>query len=175
MSIDYKKLYLKCFEEKKVLKKENKELKDKLDCVEADLEEQSNILCEVKEENEKLTEELEGKGTGIYIGDMVCSYCPTAITEDDLYMSLECGELRCERCMDKKKKEKLKQELGKKETLHYYACMWHVTGCDDTPTKEEIEDYLYRNVLKEDKEEVKQELWEQFGHEEEEESEEELQ
>jgi len=101
--MDWKKMYHECLAEKKVLKKENKELKDKLDCVEADLEEQSNILCEVKEENEKLTEELEGKGTGIYIGDMECSYCPTAITEDDLYMSLECGELRCESCMDKMK------------------------------------------------------------------------
>jgi len=66
--------------------------------------------------------------------------------------------------------KKLKQELGEKETsLHYYACMWHVTGGEDTPTKDEIEDYLWRNVRKEDKEEVKRELWEQFGYEEEEE------
>ena len=66
------------------------------------MEEKLNII----KENEKLKEELEGKGTGIYIGDMECSYCPTAITEDDLYMSIECGELTCESCMDKKKKER---------------------------------------------------------------------
>ena len=72
----------------------------------------------------------------------------------------------------KEENDKLKQELGKKETsLHYYACMWHVTGCDDTPTKEEIEDYLNRNmpVVGGDEEDVKRELWEQFGYEEEDE------
>ena len=36
-------------EEIEKLKKENKELKHKLDCVEADLEEHANIVCELKE------------------------------------------------------------------------------------------------------------------------------
>jgi len=66
-------------------------------------------------------------------------------------------------------RDKLKEELRQKEsTLHYYGCMWMTTGGDYTPTKEEIEDYLYRNVRKEDKEDVKRGLWEQFGYEEEE-------
>ena len=40
-------------------KSDYEELKDQLDIAEADLEEQANIVCEVKEENEKLKKENE--------------------------------------------------------------------------------------------------------------------
>ena len=121
------------------LQEENRDLRCKYDAER--LARAPRLWDELKEENKKLKEQNE------YLWTPVCA--------DDY--------IRLQRQFDE-----LKQELRQKEsTLHYYGCMWHVTGCDDTPTKDEIKDYVHRNVRKEDKEDVKRGLWEQFGYEEE--------
>jgi len=40
--------------------------------------------------------------------DMECSHCGLPTTEDDLYLSLDCGELTCEGCFDEGKSKSLK-------------------------------------------------------------------
>ena len=57
----------------------------------------------LNEEIKKLKKELDNKGRGIYICGMECSHCSLPTTEDDLYLSIECGELTCESCAENKK------------------------------------------------------------------------
>ena len=45
--------------------------------------------------------------------DMECSHCGLSTTEDDLYLSLDCGELTCEGCFDEGKSKSLKEENKK--------------------------------------------------------------
>lgn len=127
--------------------------------LQAQLKDLSQVNKKLKEENKELKEELEDVKEEYWEKGWNTGKCDTWDEIDKTVKPL------------KEEIKELKQELGEKETsLHYYACMWHVTGCDDTPTKEEIEDYLNRNMpFREDKEDVKRELWEQFGYEEEDE------
>lgn len=133
------------------VQEENKQLKEEinltntaLDMVKDENEVNKKNLMNAMEENRKLKGEYDG---------WKASY------DDDIREAK--GEKQQEI-------DELKQEIGEKESsLHYYRCMWHITGCDDLPTKEEVEDYLRKSDLGEDKERIKAELWEMFGHEEE--------
>ena len=69
-------------------------------------------LQELTLENKKLKEENEElkEYAMCHPCDMECEHCGLTITEDDLSISLDCGELTCESCFDEGCSKSIKEE-----------------------------------------------------------------
>tara|TARA_R110000851_G_scaffold314444_1_gene476510 strand:+ start:43 stop:864 length:822 start_codon:yes stop_codon:yes gene_type:complete len=85
------------------LKEENEELKEQITCLESDSYNEVSLTEyeELKEENEELKMNTHR---------LNCSHCNLISSEDDIFLSLDCGEFTCEECFNEGKSKNIKEE-----------------------------------------------------------------
>ena len=87
--VKVKELYFKANEE-------NEELKEQITCLESDSYNEVSLA-----EYEELKEEIDELKMNTH--RLNCSHCNLISSEDDIFLSLECGELTCEECFNEGK------------------------------------------------------------------------
>ena len=94
--VKVKELYFKANEE-------NEELKEQITCLESDSYNEVSLAEyeELKEENEELKMNTHR---------LNCSHCNLISSEDDIFLSLDCGEFTCEECFNEGKSKNIKEE-----------------------------------------------------------------
>ena len=90
----------------------NKELEKENEDNLASLNFYTEQCAELKDERKKLKAENEElkEYAMCHPCDMECEHCGLTITEDDLSISLDCGELTCESCFDEGYSKSIKEE-----------------------------------------------------------------
>ena len=112
------------YSQNKALKEENEELKDKigdldwslLDAItqkDIAIEERQNGYTHHYSQNEELKKENEELKMNTH--RLNCSHCNLISSEDDIFLSIDCGEFTCEGCFNEGKSKNIKKEIQELE------------------------------------------------------------
>ena len=96
------------------LRVDSNELKEKIICLESDSYNEVSLTEyeELEEENEELKMNTHR---------LNCSHCNLISSEDDIFLSLDCGEFTCEECFNEGKSKNIKEE---NESLKKTCLKW---------------------------------------------------
>lgn len=121
-----------------------------------DNEKARGVITEVCNENKTLKEQKDKK-IAYLDEELTLSNTALEMVKDEN----EVNKKNMRKFMEENKE--LKKKLGDMEhDFYYFGCLYHVSGQYETPSKDEVEDYLVTYVSEGDRERIRKDLWEEF-------------